>query len=202
MALLLCSWAQEQFGCCGSARPSRMSMPYCLQNPACRQLPSQLGPIQSQQPRLENRNPFGKGLALGTKSLSWHQAGQGAAQHSGSGAASAVPRTATSAALEGQLSPTQAAVSVVHQEVSAKGPGRVVVHAARAVRHVTHHHRLCIREPVGKHNSEGHGWLPSPQPRPVPQPCDMLLPGDSVLPPSPSPRAKEDEYWLLSEMST
>lgn len=93
-------------------------------------------------------------------------------------------------------------MSVVHQEVSAKGPGRVVVHAARAIRHIAHHHRLRVREPVGKHNSEGHGWLPSPQPRPVPQPCDMPLPGDSVLPPSPSPRAKEDEYWLLSEMST
>jgi len=59
-------------------------------------------------------------------------------------------------------------VSVVHQEVSAQGPGRVVVHAACAVGHVTHHHRLRVREPAGRHNSEGHGWLPSPQTRVLP----------------------------------
>lgn len=55
-------------------------------------------------------------------------------------------------------------MSVVHQEVSAQGPGRVVVHAARAVGHIAHHHRLRVCEPAWRHNSEGHGWLPSPQP--------------------------------------
>lgn len=48
-------------------------------------------------------------------------------------------------------------MSIVHQEVSAQGPGRVVVHAAGAVGHVAHHHRLCIRESVGRHSTEGHG---------------------------------------------
>lgn len=69
-----------------------------------------------------------------------------------------------------QVSLTKATVSIVHQEVSAQGPGRVVIHAAGAVGHITHHHRLCIRESVGRHSStEGHGcvttaWVLPPSP--------------------------------------
>lgn len=70
-----------QFGRCSSAWPSRPSTPCCPQNPARGQPPSQPGPVQSQQSRLQNRDPFGKGLALGTKSLSQRRAGQGAAWH-------------------------------------------------------------------------------------------------------------------------
>lgn len=69
------SGAGLRFGRCGSAW---LSTPCCPQNPACRQPPSQPGPILSQQLRLENRNPFGKGLALGTKSPSWCRARRGA----------------------------------------------------------------------------------------------------------------------------
>lgn len=47
------------------------------------------------------------------------------------------------------MSPTQAAVSIVHQEVSTQSPRRVVIHAARAVRHIAHHHRLSICKPAG-----------------------------------------------------
>lgn len=62
-------------------------------------------------------------------------------------------------------------MSIVHQEVSPQRPRRVVVHAAGAVGHVTHHHRLCIRESVGRHSTEGHGCVTTAQalpPSPVP----------------------------------
>lgn len=76
-APLLCSWTRGcDFGRCGGAWLSRTSTPCCPQNPAHKQPLSQPGPIQSLQLRLENRNPFGKGLALGTKSPSWHRAGR------------------------------------------------------------------------------------------------------------------------------
>lgn len=60
-------------------------------------------------------------------------------------------------------------MSIVHQEVGAQGPGRVVIHAAGAVGHISHHHCLCIREPVGRHSTEGHSRVTRAQ----------------VLPPSP-----------------
>lgn len=45
---------------------------------------------------------------------------------------------------------TQAAVAVVNHEVGAEGPGREVVHAAGAVRHVPHHDGVGLREPAQK----------------------------------------------------
>lgn len=78
MALLLCSWGHGWI-CVLLQQPSRMSTPCCTPNPACEQPPSQPGPIQSQQLKLENRKPSGKGLASGTKSPSWHPEGCGVA---------------------------------------------------------------------------------------------------------------------------
>ena len=44
---------------------------------------------------------------------------------------------------------TQAAVAVVHQEVSSQGSRSEVVHTASPVGHVTHHHHFGLCEPVG-----------------------------------------------------
>lgn len=41
-------------------------------------------------------------------------------------------------------------MAIVNHEVGAKGPGREVVHAAGAVRHVPHHDGVGLREPAQK----------------------------------------------------
>lgn len=80
MAVLLCSWGQGWIRAV-LQQPSRMSMSCCAQNSAQEQPPSQPGPIQSQQLKLENRKSFGKGLAFGTKLPSWCREGCGVAWH-------------------------------------------------------------------------------------------------------------------------
>lgn len=58
---------------------------------------------------------------------------------------------------------TEAAMAVVHHEVSTKGTSSEVVDAAGAVRHVPHHDGVCVREP-GTHT---HQWGYGPCARPV-----------------------------------
>lgn len=45
--------------------------------------------------------------------------------------------------------PTQAAVAIVHQEVSSQGPCGKVIHTASPIGHITHHHHFGFCEPVG-----------------------------------------------------
>lgn len=110
------------------------------------------------------------------------------------------------------MSPTQAAVSIVHQEVSTQSPRRVVIHAARAVRHIAHHHRLSICKPAGgtkqcRWHRGGIRMAPSRRTSSLPS---AGVPSPSVSPPArdavrtgdPSARSGEDEHWPLSEMST
>lgn len=76
-------------------------------------------------------------------------------------------------------------MAVVHQEVSAQGPRRVVVHAAGAVGHVAHHHRLRLREPAGRHSGEG--GTPMAPTRPTSSPPRAGVPVPS---PARSPRCR------------
>lgn len=49
---------------------------------------------------------------------------------------------------------TQAAVAIVHQEVSSQGPCSKVIHTASPIGHITHHHHFSLCEPVGMGNNK------------------------------------------------
>ena len=171
-----------------------LCMHCCSLNPTQRQRPNQPGPTQP-YPALSLQRAYSTRCHVPKLALSV-----------ATGTVLAVPGATTCPS--NPTSPTQAAVSIVHQEVSTQSPRCVVVHAARAVGHIAHHHRLGVREPAGGTTAKvAPGWHhhgihpPCPLPVSPAPPCPRrhvtrCERGD------PSARSGEDERWPLSEMST
>lgn len=189
---------QDGAGRCGTAGGKWLRTLCRSQNPACGHRPSVPSPGQRRQRSWRTKIPLERGQSPRLSLQAWCLAWPGTSSAWPCAFTQArchrwwhsltVPTASTTSghsprAPRGQTSPTEAAVAVVHQEVSAQGPRRVVVHAAGAVGHVAHHHRLRLREPAGRHSGEG--GTPMAPARPASSPPRARVPVPS---PARSPR--------------
>lgn len=149
----------------------------CSLNPTQRQRPNQPGPTQP-YPALSLQRAYSTRCHVPKLALSV-----------ATGTVLAVPGATTCPS--NPTSHTQAAVSIVHQEVSTQSPRCVVVHAARAVGHIAHHHRLGVREPAGGTTAKvAPGWHQGGI-RVAPSWHTSSLPSAGVPSPAVSPPARD-----------